>query len=184
MFYTTEKLLKASGCRTDDGLRMWLMAAGIPYSENGQGRPQVMAQFAHMVDRAGDAIGQALAGVQTIRRRESAVYMLKLKGVVVYVGMSNAMLSRLGNHCAGSLKFDEIDVIQVPAKFARLLETELIARHLPKLNKKKVPRSANPPPPFSVPMRIEDGIPVFCGKGIKRKMASMLDSAPVSGTSE
>lgn len=92
-----------------------------------------------MVPKASNAIEAALGGVQTLKRRDSAVYLLKNRGKVVYVGMSLALLSRLGKHCTSAFVFDEIDVVPISKKYVSWLETELIARHMPKYNKAKKP---------------------------------------------
>lgn len=142
MFYTTDELKNMTGCLTDDGLFLWLHLAGIPISKNGKGKPQVNPMFCHMVGKAINPIQPLLEKSYSLKRVESAVYLLKNKGAIVYVGMSKVLMSRLGKHSTSKMDFDEVEVVPVPEEYALLLESELIARHKPIHN---VSKTVEPP---------------------------------------
>lgn len=79
--------------------------------------------------------------------QECGVYMLLLKGLVVYVGQSRSMLARIYSHNAARAKrkpstwqkvkpipFDEIHVRPCPVDELDNLEQELIAKYNPRYN--------------------------------------------------
>ncbi len=63
----------------------------------------------------------------------SGIYILKLKGKIVYIGQSGNPFFRLVSH--SNKRFDEIEIIWIKKKELRRVENELIKRHKPIYNR-------------------------------------------------
>ena len=61
------------------------------------------------------------------------IYFLKMDGVVVYIGQSSSLESRLRKHSRDK-QFDDFDYIECLPEDANNLEAENIVRHNPKYN--------------------------------------------------
>ncbi len=141
-FLTADKLMRLCRCSSWAGLRLWLRKADIPFSENGQGAPQVLAQLSRMVPQARDPIDAMLSEAQSFKRAVCGVYLLKAAGNVLYVGLTTSLFNRMGKHLSGPIDFDELVFVPALKKDVRDLETELIARYNPPFNvQKKIPQS-------------------------------------------
>lgn len=65
----------------------------------------------------------------------SGVYLLRKKGLVVYVGMSRYILGRIGNHSSKRKFFDSVEIVWCHQSKAASLERRLIKKHEPIHNK-------------------------------------------------
>lgn len=103
-----------------------------------------------------------LRGVQQIRiPREQGVYILLLRGDIVYVGMTINLFERLGSHVKDKV-FDEVYFLPVPGNLGRLkmVEATLIRVFDPLLNKS----GARPPTPEDMQtlmMYVKGGAPTI-----------------------
>jgi hypothetical protein len=76
----------------------------------------------------------------------SAVYLLKLRGRVIYVGQSCNVLGRFTGHI--SKKFDEVEILWMPKRLRLKEEKRLIKLYAPRLNgnrRKNQPYAVNIP---------------------------------------
>lgn len=77
---------------------------------------------------------------KTPNGRFEGVYILLKRGVIVYIGTSRTMFTRIAAHrlpyCAKD--FDEVQIIWISGKERKRLEFDLIYKHLPPLNVGKV----------------------------------------------
>ena len=61
----------------------------------------------------------------------SAVYLLKHKGEIIYVGQSKNVMKRFAGH---QIKYDEVEIIWTPTQSLLRREGEFIRKHHPRLN--------------------------------------------------
>lgn len=98
------------------------------------------------------AEGEVFLDVSILLR--SGIYLLVRKGVVVYVGQSAKLMARVNNHSTNRGRrqhkflgrkvtgevFDQVLVMACPVADLDRVETELIARYIPKYNTELKPR--------------------------------------------